>query len=152
MTARRATFLVCDDVLVALNGKYTISGMYTGDLLIPGNEAQLGQLVIIVQAETPVEKPFRAFAIHVQFPGDPAAKILDASQAIPKTAVHAPGRTTIVIRLPFLIPQPIVRPGPIEVKVVHEDGELFAGKQWVISASQLQEALSQAATKPTIHG
>src|SRR5437588_7865501 len=129
MTERHATFFICDDLLVALNGKFTVAGMYTGDVIIPADETKLSQLVIFVEAETPIEKPFRSLNVLVQFPGE-EAKVLNASALLP-VPMQVSGRTAIKVRVPFLIPQPVLRPGPIEVKIVHEDGVLFAGKQWI---------------------
>jgi hypothetical protein len=135
MTERKATFFICDELLVSLNGKFTISGMYVTDLVIATEPAQLIQLVILVQVETIISKPFRSLIIHVQLPGEAAPRIMDASAMIPPV-MSPPGRSNIRMRIPFLISQPVLRAGPIEVKVIHEEGELLAGRQWVLSVAQ----------------
>jgi hypothetical protein len=143
MIERRATFFICDDLLIALNGKLSISGMYTGDLVISSDQTVLTQLVILVQIETPIEKPFRYLRLQALFPGESGPKTLDAPQPIP-AAIAVQGRTTAILRLPFLIPQPILRPGPIEVTIVHDEGEISAGEQWIITTSQLPQSQIQA--------
>ncbi|HEX5278687.1 MAG TPA: hypothetical protein VFW28_01285 [Micropepsaceae bacterium] len=134
MTDRHATFLVCDDVLIGLNGKIYIHGIYTQDLIIPTDEQALGQLVIFVLAETPIGKPFRVFKIQIQFPGESEPRIIDAlpmALAMPPSA--NPDRTVIKVRTPVMIPQPTLRPGAIEISIIHEEGTLLVGKQWVQS-------------------
>jgi hypothetical protein len=147
MTERYARFFVCDELLVSLNGKFTISGLYTGDLIVPADPIQLAQLVVVVTTETEISKPFRSVIIRVQLPGDPAPRELDASSTIPPVIAQVPGRSTIKSIVPFLITQPVLRSGPIEVKVIHEEGELLAGKQWIVTSAQLQE-LQASATEP----
>lgn len=136
MIDRQATFLACDDVLLALNGKMFINGIYTADIVIPTNEAQINQLIIFVMADTPIERPFRSFVILVKLPGEDEPKTFDAMPFIlglPPTA--APGRGMLKVRVPFLIQQTILRPGAIEVSIVHEEGTTLAGRQWVQLAS-----------------
>jgi hypothetical protein len=144
MTDRRATFLMCDDLSVALNGKFTLFGMYPADIVIPGEQAQLGQLVVFVEAETLIERPFKSLAILVKLPGEAEPKVLDASAALQQMPPLVAGRAVMRVRVPFLIPQPLLKPGAIEVTVVHEEGALPAGKQWVITAAQAQAAQGQA--------
>lgn len=145
MTERHATFLICDEVLISLNGKFLISGMYPGDLVIPAEPTQLAQLVVFVQVETPIDKPFHSLAVHVQLPGDPVPRVLDASTTLDLSqGSPMPNRTTLRARLPFLIPQPLLRSGPIEVTIVHGDGQFSAGRQWVLTTAQLQEAQANA--------
>lgn len=140
MTDRHATFLIADEALVSLNGKFLLSGVYTTDLIIPLEEAQLPQLVVFVLAETPVEKPFQTFQIHVQLPGESAPRILDATPML-RTAPRKEDRTLWRARVPFLIQMPTLRAGAIEVTVVHEEGRLSAGRQWVQAAQPTQTAV-----------
>ena len=128
MSDRLASMFICDEVLVSLNGKYTVSGLYTGDIAIPSEQTILGQLVVMFHVETDVTKPFRRLALQVSFPGE----LLRTQEMLtsPFPAVP-PDRNRVTFRMPFLIPQPVLRPGPIETKVLHEDGELPAGKQWI---------------------
>lgn len=134
MTERKATFFVCDETLVALNGKLTIGGMYTGDIGIAEAEVRLNQLIIFVQIETPAEKPFQRLSINISFPGEEKPRTIDGLRGLSPP----PGHDTIVMKRPVLFQQVALRPGPIEVRVVHEEGEIFAGAQWVIYKAPAQ--------------
>jgi hypothetical protein len=59
MSDREASFLICDDLLVSLSGKFFIQGVYTGDIVIPGEEQKVNQLIILLQLSTPIQKPFQ---------------------------------------------------------------------------------------------
>lgn len=134
MTERKATFFVCDETLVALSGKLTIGGMYTGDIGIPEPEARLNQLVIFVQIETPAERPIQRLSVNISFPGEEKPRTIDGLRGLAPPLGH----DTLVYKRPFLFQQITLRPGPIEVKVVHEEGEIFAGTQWVIYKAPAQ--------------
>jgi hypothetical protein len=138
MPDRQATFFVCDDVLIALNGKFTISGLYTGDIIIAQSPAQLLQLVVMFEIKTPTNKPFQKLILQVLFPNDENPRQLDMTAALPAVIPVLPDRTTAVLRLPFLIQSPVLTSGAIEAKVIHEEGELSAGKQWITTFSEAQ--------------
>jgi hypothetical protein len=148
---RRATFFLCDELLVSLNSKFNIVGMYTGDLVIPSDLTILPQLVIVAEIETPIEKPFRSLSIQVQLPGEPVPRINDVTTSITHTMHYLPateGRTTVRFKVPFLIQQPTLGSGPIEVKILDEEGEFSAGQQWVVTIAQAMEARdAQQATR-----
>jgi hypothetical protein len=136
MTERRAFFLVCDDVLIALNGKFTIIGMYTGDIIIVSEQATVGQLVVLFQIETPVEKPFRKLELQVSLPGEDTPRRLDITQSLTGSQLFVPPtRARMLFRWPFLLAPVVLKPGAIEVKVLHEDGEIDAGKQWIVTTA-----------------
>lgn len=128
MSDRLASMFICDDLLVALNGKFTVSGLYTGDIGISSEQVNLAQLVVVFHVETDVTKPFRRLALHVSFPGELAR--IQEMQGNPLFPMPI-DRSRVTFRMPFLIAQPVLRPGPIEAKVLHEDGELPAGVQWI---------------------
>jgi hypothetical protein len=136
MTERQAMFFICDDVLIALNGKYTVSGIYTGDIIINQDPTQLLQLVVMFEIRTPIDNPFRTLVLHVSLPGEESPRRLELPPF--PSPPKLPERTAILHRFPFLITNPILRSGPIEVKVLHEEGELSAGKQWVVTVQQAQ--------------
>jgi hypothetical protein len=148
MSERAAMFFICDEVLVALNGKYTISGLYTGDIVIPHAPTQLGQLIIMFEITTPMDKPFQKLVLQVSFPGEQNPRQLDLSSGVPTIPI-IPDRSVTTLRLPFLIQTPVLNSGPIEAKVIHEDGELLAGKHWIITTVEAQANIAAAvATKP----
>jgi hypothetical protein len=146
MNERQATFLICDDVLVSLNGKLFINGVYTGDIVITSAETQLGQLVVVFFCSTPATKPFISLKLQVQLPGEPNPRLLDAFPWLAGGPVQ-PDRTQLYLRIPFHIANPVLRPGPIDMKILHEEGETFAGRQWIVTVEQAQAMRSPAQVK-----
>jgi hypothetical protein len=131
MASRHATVIICDEILFSLTGKFNILGNYTADLSIPQNPTQLPQLVFLFLIETDATDPFQSLSLRVAFPDSEPIKHSIPTFANPVT-LERPRST---IRWPLLIPQPSLRPGPIEAKVIHEKGELIAATPWVVLAS-----------------
>jgi hypothetical protein len=134
MSERSAVVLVCDELSVSLNGKFNIAGLYSTEILIPTNPTTVNQLVFLLLIETGVEEPFRSLSVEISLPGSaPVRQDLPPVPDIP----HAPDRTRINFRWPFLISQVVLRPGHIGVKVIHENGEIDAsGAPWIFMAIQ----------------
>lgn len=149
MSDRQISFLVCDDVLVALNGKLFLQGVYTGDLAIAAEETTLGQLVVFLQISTPIQKPFRQLQATISFPGEPSPRTTDLMPLLPKL-IPWPGRTMAVYKVPVPIFQPMLKAGPIEIHVKHEEGEVFVGRQWVMDPKQAQEFQKQVAASAVL--
>lgn len=129
MSERRASVIVCDDILYALTGKAFLQGVYQTDITIPGPELQIQQLVFYFSAETPKENEFKTVVLKVTLPGSPPAQI---EVAIPAFNAN-PGRKIMTLRAPLLLQQPILRPGRIEATVVTESDELAAAGPWIVS-------------------
>jgi hypothetical protein len=146
MTERQASFLICDDLLVSLNGKFFLHGVYTGDIAIAAEESRLVQLILLLQISTPVERPFRSLEISVSLPGETTPRVMDLMRLLPATLGH-PGRTIANYKIPFPLVQPVLRAGMIEVRIRHDEGEILVGRQWVISPSQVQEMMKQDTTR-----
>jgi hypothetical protein len=144
MTDRRGFFLICDDLQVALNGKFTIYGAYTSDIIIPADPIHINQLVVVFYVETPITKPFKRLVLQVSVPGESTPRQLDATPTLQMPPSAPLQRTTIAYRLPFLLQSVLLHPGPIEMKVLHEEGELEVGKQWVVTVTQAQAMLMPA--------
>jgi hypothetical protein len=144
MTERRATFFICDELLVSLNAKFNALGIYTGDIVIPTDPTVLSQLVICADVETPIEERFQSLVMHVLIPGETEPRTHDAASLVISNSrpIKIAERTIARIRIPFLIPQPTLTPGAIEVKFVHESGEIFAGKQFVLTSAQVAQAFA----------
>jgi hypothetical protein len=135
MIERRAAVLVADEVLFALNGKAYLQGIYTGDITIVGNAMPLPQLIFMFIVETGITKPFNSLVLQAIVPGNPPAKLVVPPEL---QAVHpVAGRDRIIIRFPLVVPMPVLRPGRIDARVLHEDGEIEVGAPWIISVGQL---------------
>ena len=99
MTERRAFFLVCDDLLMALNGKITIVGAYSNDIIIASDPFTIGQLVFWFQIETPIAKPLQKLELQVSLPGDESGpRRLDVPLSVLSPTSAAAGRTKITYR------------------------------------------------------
>jgi hypothetical protein len=132
MVKRKATSIICDDIFYSLAGKMTISGMYTGDIVIPASEFIVSQLVFLFLMECAVEDPFKSLTLEVCLPG---ATPLRMEVPVATPPIMLEGRTQIIARLPFLLSGPILRPGRIDTKVIHEKGEIPTGSNWIVAAS-----------------
>jgi hypothetical protein len=134
---RKATFCICDEVLISLNGKFNALGMYISDIAIPVAPSTVSQLVFLFHIECSLADPFRSLTAEIILPGEEPRRMpvpFKLPQLIPR---H---RTRFNIRWPFLIQLPVLRPGRIEAKVIHDKGEIIAGYQWIVMRVQAQEA------------
>jgi len=127
MISRQATVIVSDELLISLTGKVTILGAYTGDIKIMQEPTTVAQLVFLFIIETSLEDPYRNLTVQVTFPEAEPVR-----QDIPIGVVVSPERTRWISRWPLLIPQPILRPGRIDAKLFHEQGELTLAAPWIV--------------------
>jgi len=147
MTQRQALIFVCDELLISLNGKYTVAGLYTGDIVVPQIPAQLPQLVIMFEITTTVDNPFKTLILQVSIPGESVPRRLDLSPTV-QSALTLPTRSMLMYRFPFLIQSvKIQQSGPIEAMIIHEDGELSAGQQWIVTIAEAQANIASSLPK-----
>jgi len=133
MTERKASMVVCDEVLFNLMGKTTISGMYTADIGIPVSELTIPQLIFFFFLECSASDPFKTLKLKVAFPGSSPNEL-----NVPLGGMPIPtdsSRNIISVKQPFLIQNPVLRPGPIQTSVLHDKGEIDAGRIWITSTS-----------------
>jgi hypothetical protein len=130
-TERRASVIVCDDILFGLTGKVFLQGVYTSDITIPGSELSLPQLAFYFTAETPKGNPFKKMALRVVPPGMPPAHVEIPIETAQQTI--NPDRPKTIIRAPFLMQQILLKPGKVETSVITESEELDAGGIWIMS-------------------
>jgi hypothetical protein len=133
MFPRQATVLVCDELLISLTGKFTLLGNYTGDISIPTAPATVPQLVFYFIIESDINDVYRSLTLQVALPE--SFPIVQLVPIIPQMLTQ-PNRSRWTMRWPFLVSQPILNPGRIEAKVIHEKGEIIAGTPWIVLASQ----------------
>ena len=136
---RRASVLVCDEMMYSLTGKVTLAGIYIQDIVIPGPALQMNQLVFFFTVETPKEEPFRSLTYKVQLPGSPPV-LQPTPIIVHNIGATDPRRKKITFRQPLLIQQPVLLPGRIEASVIHENGEIDAGGIWIITAEEASAA------------
>jgi hypothetical protein len=132
MADRQASLLVADEIYFNLYGKAILQGIYHNDLGIAADPSPTPQLVFFFIAETDASDPFQSFAVEVTLPG--STPIRNQVALVPPTIVAAanPGRTRLTYRQPLLVPMPLLRPGEIKAKLIHEKGELMVTAPWII--------------------
>jgi hypothetical protein len=132
MADRHASLLVADEIYFNLYGKAILQGIYNHDLGIAVNPSTAPQLVFFFIAETDLSDPFQSFSIEVTLPGsDP---LRNEVALLPNAIVAAsnPGRTRLMYRHPLLVPAPVLRPGQIKAKLIHEKGEMNITAPWIV--------------------
>jgi len=139
MIPRHASLFICDEILFSLTGKFNLLGAYTSDLTIPNDPTVGAQLVFYFVIETDVSDPYKSLRIEVTLPE--TAPIVQAIPVVPQIAPILPDRPRWTMRWPLLIPQPVLHPGRIVAKVIHEKGELIAGAPWIVLTGQPKEVL-----------
>src|SRR5262245_55481142 len=132
--SRQASLIVSDDFFVSLTGKFIVHGVYTTDIIIPVDPTPVHQLVFVFHVETDIDEPFERLRLQVTLPGQdrPTAVEVPNLKVLP-----TPERTRWLTRFPLLMPQPVLRPGRIDARVIHEKGEIIATAPW-ISLAQAQ--------------
>jgi hypothetical protein len=130
---RRASCLVCDDVLFSVNGKFTAIGIYSSDIVIPVDPTTVPQLVFLFDIACPRDDVFQTLIAQVTFPEQEPRRITIPflPAIVQQSALAQPDRTHVFSRWPFLISQPVLKPGRLESKIVHEKGELVAAYNWI---------------------
>jgi hypothetical protein len=122
MIERTAVVLISDELTFSMNGKFNILGMYTGDIFIPADPTPVAQLVFLFVIETAPDDPYQSLVLEIALPdGGGGTKVQIAMQQLVLT--HSDQRRWI-LRQPVLVQNAILRPGPIEAKVIHERGEI----------------------------
>jgi hypothetical protein len=129
---RRASVIVCDDILFGMTGKVFLQGVYTTDIIISGTELTLPQLVFYFSIESSKENLFKKLILKIAPPTLPPLH-----QEIPIQNIQQltnPDRPKMIVRAPMMFQQIVLRPGKIETLVITESEELDAGGIWITSA------------------
>jgi hypothetical protein len=129
MNNRQATVMVADDWTTSVNGKFSISGIYGTDINIPADPFVAGQLVFAFIIETAPDDPYQSIELKVELPGgDTRNLVLPLSRFVPGQA----DQRRWCLKHPLLFSNPILRPGPIEAKVIHEKGEISTAAPFIV--------------------
>jgi hypothetical protein len=129
--------LIADEMYFNLYGKVILQGIYNNDLVIPKDPSTAPQLIFYFAIETDIIDPFHSLNVEVTLPGaEPVRNIVFVlpPQLVEAQAKAAPERVRYYVRHPLLIPNPILRPGRIEAKAIHEKGEIPVSTQWITLA------------------
>jgi hypothetical protein len=129
---RTASVIVSDDCTYSLNGKISLFGIYNTDIRITSDPTYAFQLVFTFIIETEPYDPFRTLTTLVTLPGGDS-RYLDL---FPTHLVPGIGdQRRWWVKSPLLFPNPILRPGFIEAKVIHEQGEITTAAPAIVLAS-----------------
>jgi hypothetical protein len=132
MIPRQATVIVCDEFFTSLTGKMTLSGIYTGDIVIPSSPIIAGQLIFFFIVEGNVSDPFNLLELEIALPGETPVRI-----SVPVHAMEVlPDRPRTIYRWPLLISPAILIAGPIIAKVIHEKGEMLPPVPRILEAQR----------------
>lgn len=125
---RQASVIVCDDVLYNMNGKAFLNGIYSGDIVIAADPTNLTQLIFYFIAETDLSEPFTSLFAEITLPGGPTIRSLIPSNP----PLQLSGRSRLVVKWPIALTFPVLRPGKISIKLIHESGELPVFGPWIV--------------------
>jgi hypothetical protein len=129
MTARQATVLVADEMTYSLSGKFNVFGVYTTDINIPSDPSFTTQLVFLFIIETSPDDPYQKVELLVQLPGGESRHL---PLTISNLRLGAADQRRWCLKYPLLFNSPILRPGPIEAKVIHERGEISTAAPFIL--------------------
>lgn len=135
---RQATVLIADEIYFNLYGKAILQGIYNNDLTIPKDQTTVLQLVFYFAVETDTADPFHSLFVEATLPGaEPVRNLvfIPPPQLIADQARTHPERVRHYVRHALLVPTPMLRPGRIEAKAIHEKGEIPVITQWIVLAS-----------------
>jgi len=130
--ARQANLIVADEIYYNLHGKAILQGIYHSDLTIQVNPSFSPQLIFYFMAETDIASPFRTLTAEVTLPGNPPVR--NSVNLVPPEAFANVdrSRSRAYYRHPLLVQAPLLRPGRIEAKLIHESGEIAVGAPWIV--------------------
>ncbi len=132
MKSWKASMLVCDDVLVALNGKFNLLGVYTSDLGVPTEPTLANQLVFFLIIEGDLEDRPSSIAMELTFPSGEKREMEWPTPLPPGPPL--PDRKKWHIRVPFLVQHINLTVGRIDAKIKHNGQELAVQAPWITRA------------------
>jgi hypothetical protein len=136
MPDRLAMVLVADEVYFNMHGKAILHGIYNTDLVITSSEMRTPQLVFYFMIETDLAEPFHTLAVEITLPGSTPFRqqvLLPPPAFLEAQAKADPTKTRWYTRHPVLIQGPVLRPGRVEAKVIHESGEIGLVVPWIVN-------------------
>jgi hypothetical protein len=134
---RQATVLVSDEWTYSLNGKTNAFGIYTNDIVIPKDPTEGFQLIFMFIIETAPDDPFQTLEVAVELPGGDSRRL---PIGLPGTILSVSDQRRWCTKFPLLFARPILKPGFIEAKVIHERGEISAAAPAIVLAGSTPPA------------
>jgi hypothetical protein len=129
----QATVIVADDFTYTLSGKQNVFGIYTGEIQIPSDPCIGHQLIFLFIIETCPDDPYQHLALRVELPG---GDFREFELAMNRFDVGLSDQRRWCLKCPLLFSAPILKPGPIEAKVIRESGEISTAAPFIILSPQ----------------
>jgi hypothetical protein len=111
-----AIAIVADDALSSVLGKLTLVGIYS-NITLPKPEITVPQLVFCLFVEFPLSTAPESIIVEIALPGEKTPTL--APITLPPHSVEQ--RAVDGFRFLFPIANPVLRPGPIRIKIHHGD-------------------------------
>lgn len=130
---RQVNTTFCDDIRHEVNGKLSLIGVYSGQMLVPSFPVILPQLCLVIVVLTPVEQPFQKLILRVlkddtvliegEIPQTELPKA-GSTSVVNDGDTGAPGRLLSVQSQIVISPFAVEGPCILRVRVITEAGEL----------------------------
>jgi hypothetical protein len=136
---RRLDVTYCDDIRQEVGHKFSLMGVYAGDMFVSGaTPAVLPKLAIFVRALAPIARPFQSLVVHVEMNGAPVISPTEIRAAVdlepsapdvhfddPEWPYTTHAHMLMLPISPFVIEK---LPSILKVHAVTDDGEVLAGR------------------------
>jgi hypothetical protein len=129
MSARQATVFVADEFTYSLSGKFNVSGVYGTDIQIPSDPFLANQLVFVFIIEASPQDPYQRITLQVTLPGGDSRHF---DVPLDRAVAGAADQRRWTLKYPLLFTTPILRPGLVEAKVIHEKGEIVTAAPFIV--------------------
>jgi len=139
MLTRHLEVIFCDDIRPEVGNKFSLMGLYFGDLQVSELPAVLPKLCLRITLVTPSAQPFQKAVIRVcldetvlvEMPNltsnpEYQANVIAADEASASENIDPKNRAATFVTMVTLSPFTINGEGVLRVKVETEDGELRA--------------------------
>jgi len=134
---RYLSVIYADDLRQEIDGKITIVGMYSVQMLVPAFPIVLPKLAVLMTAVTPAEQPFGKFTLQL-LKDDQVLLNIDAGapeQENLQQGSDASGATTIELQFASVL-SPLQLDGPCKLKaLLTTPSGIIAGRPLIISAT-----------------
>lgn len=128
MSDYHAQLVVCDDVAISLSGKINITGAYTADILINSEQMVAPQIVFFFFVEGAMSELPKTVTCEVTLPGEEPRQFASFT---PIFGQNLTDRKRWFLRLPYVVPLPVLRVGPLRGKVIMDIGEIDVVGPWI---------------------
>jgi hypothetical protein len=129
MIERTAFVTIADEMYTSINGKQNIIGAYSQDIAIATDSFRANQIVFVFRLETDIDDPPRSLSVEITFPGQ---KPIVTTIPLPPDPIKLPGRTKQTLTFAFPAMYVELRPGKIDVRVIHERGSINVLAPWIV--------------------